>query len=146
MTIRKMILGVMAVFFLAGCGAPAAAPAAVAVPAAEVASIDLATLPRDVDVATAAALRTRDDVVILDVREQDEWNAGRIPGALFIPMGEIPARIQEIPSDKTVIIQCRSGNRSSQVTDYLLKQGMTNVHNLDGGINAWQAAGLPVEK
>jgi phage shock protein E len=146
MTIQKLILSVMAVFFLAGCGAPAAAGAAAVMPAAEIASIDLASLPRDVDAATAASLRTRDDVVILDVREQDEWNAGRIPGALFIPMGEIPARIQEIPTDKTVIVQCRSGNRSSQVTDYLLKQGMTNVHNLDGGINAWQAAGLPVEK
>lgn len=144
MTIRNLMLATMLVFVLAGCGAPAAAPAAPVEAAAE--SIDLATLPRDVDAATAAALSTRDDVVILDVREQNEWDAGHIAGALFIPMGDVPARLAEIPTDKTVIVQCRSGNRSSQVTDYLRQQGMTNIHNLEGGILAWESAGLPVEK
>ena len=91
-------------------------------------------------------LREQPDVMILDVREQDEWNAGHIPGAVFMPMGEVPNRLSEIPTDKTVIVQCRSGNRSSQVTDFLVKQGFTNVHNMSGGINAWQSAGLPVEQ
>jgi rhodanese-related sulfurtransferase len=97
-------------------------------------------------VQTAAALRERPDVVILDVREQNEWDEGHIPGAVFMPMGEVPSRLSEIPTDKTVIVQCRSGNRSNQVTDYLRGQGFTNVHNLSGGINAWQSAGLPVEQ
>jgi rhodanese-related sulfurtransferase len=134
---------------LAGCGAPAAPAAAPAAPAAEnaqAATTDLATLPRDVDVQTAASLKERPDVVILDVREQNEWDAGHIPGALFIPMNDVPARIKEIPTDKTVIVQCHSGNRSSRVTDYLRGQGMTNVHNLLGGIAAWEQAGLPVEQ
>jgi phage shock protein E len=96
-------------------------------------------------VATAGKLREHPDVLILDVREPYEWEEVHIPGATLIPMGEIPARIQEIPTDKTVIVQCRSGNRSSQVTEYLRQQGMTNVHNLSGGMNEWQAAGLPTE-
>jgi rhodanese-related sulfurtransferase len=63
-----------------------------------------------------------------------------------MPMGEVPNRLSEIPKDKTVIVQCRSGNRSDQVTTFLEQQGFTNIHNLSGGINAWQSAGLPVEQ
>jgi len=145
MNLRIMLSTLLLALALAGCGAP---QAAVAPPAtvAEAATIDLASLPVDIDVNTAAALRERDDVVIIDVREVSEWNEVRIPGATLIPMGEVPARISEIPTDKTVIVQCRSGNRSNQVTDYLRQQGMTNVHNLAGGMNAWQAAGLPTER
>jgi rhodanese-related sulfurtransferase len=142
---RRLVIALLAVFLLAGCGAPAAAPAS-APAAQEAQAIDIASLPRDVDVQTAAALREQPDVVILDVREQNEWDEGHIPGAVFMPMGEVPSRLSEIPTDKTVIVQCRSGNRSDQVTDYLRNQGFTNVHNMSGGINAWQSAGLPVEK
>jgi rhodanese-related sulfurtransferase len=142
MSIRKLIVAMLAILILAGCSTPTAAPAA----AEQAQSIDVASLPRDVDVQTAAALREQPDVMILDVREQDEWDAGRIPGAVFMPMGEVQNRLSEIPTDKTVIVQCRSGNRSSQVTDFLVKQGFTNVHNMSGGINAWQSAGLPVEQ
>ena len=150
MSIRKLIVALLAILILAGCSAPASAPAAApaaAQPAAtEAPTIDVASLPRDVDVQTTAALREQPDVMILDVREQDEWDAGHIPGAVFMPMGQVPDRMSEIPKDKTVIVQCRSGNRSSQVTDFLVQQGFTNVHNMSGGLNAWQSAGLPVEK
>jgi rhodanese-related sulfurtransferase len=146
MNFRKLILAFVAVLMLAGCGAPAA-PASSSAPAdAAAPAVDVASLPRDIDVQTAASLRDRSDVVILDVREQSEWDAGHIPGALFIPMGQVPDRLSEIPQDKTVIVQCRSGNRSDQVTAFLEGQGFTNVHNLLGGINAWQGAGLPVEQ
>ena len=150
MNIRKLIVALLAILILAGCSAPASAPAAApaaAQPAAtEAQTIDVASLPRDVDVQTTAALSEQPDVMILDVREQDEWDAGHIPGAVFMPMGQVPDRLSEIPKDKTVIVQCRSGNRSSQVTDFLVQQGFTNVHNMAGGLNAWQSAGLPVEK
>ena len=150
MSIRKLIVALLAILILAGCSAPASAPAAApaaAQPAAtEAQTIDVASLPRDVDVQTTAALREQPDVMILDVREQDEWDAGHIPGAVFMPMGQVPDRLSEIPKDKTVIVQCRSGNRSSQVTDFLVQQGFTNVHNMAGGLKAWQSAGLPVEQ
>ena len=148
MNLRIMIATLVLAIALAGCAAPAAAPVVEeAAPAAQaVPAIDLASLPVDIDVATAGKLREMPDVMILDVREQSEWDEVHIPGATLIPMGDIPARIKEIPTDKTVIVQCRSGNRSSQVTDYLRQQGMTNVHNLTGGMNEWEAAGLPVER
>jgi phage shock protein E len=149
MSIRKLIVALLAILILAGCGAPAApaaAPAAAQPAATEAKTINVASLPRDVDVQTTAALREQPDVMILDVREQDEWDAGHIPGAVLMPMGQVSDRMSEIPKDKTVIVQCRSGNRSSQVTDFLVQQGFTNVHNMTGGLNAWQSAGLPVEK
>lgn len=147
MKVRVVIATLVLAFVLAGCGAPAAAPAAPAAAAAAPApAIDLASLPVDVDVNTTNQLRESPDVMILDVREVSEWNEGHIAGATLIPLGEVPARISEIPTDKTVIVQCRSGNRSGQVTQYLRQQGMTNVHNMSGGILAWEAAGLPVER
>jgi rhodanese-related sulfurtransferase len=117
-----------------------------AAPAAEAAAVDVANLPDTVDAKTVSSLMGRDDVVVLDVREPSEYAEGHIPGVTLIPMNTVPNRLSEIPKDKTVIVTCRSGNRSGQVTEFLRQQGYTNVHNMTGGINAWQGAGLPVEK
>lgn len=95
---------------------------------------------------TAAALRGSPDVVFLDVREQWEYDQGHIPGISLIPMNDIPARLNQIPTDKTVIVTCRSGNRSNTITQYLRDDGFDNVHNMLGGILAWAAVQLPVEQ
>lgn len=124
---------------LSACAAPAPAPSAVD-PGAPL------ELGPSIDAETLAAIKDRDDVVVLDVREQWEYDEGHIPGVVHIPMNDVPARLSEIPTDDTVIVSCRSGNRSSQITGYLRDQGYTNVHNLDGGILGWQSAGLPVEQ
>jgi rhodanese-related sulfurtransferase len=105
-----------------------------------------ASLPDTVDVNTVAQLKGQDDVLVLDVREPSEYAAGHIPGVTLIPMGQVPNRLSEIPEDKTVIVTCRSGNRSGQIAEYLRQQGYEDVHNMKGGILAWQDAGLPVEK
>ncbi len=123
---------------LTGCEG-AAAPSAAA-------AVDVGKLPNTVDVATVKALQGRSDVVVYDVREPFEYTAGHIPNVTLIPMGQVPNRLSEIPKDKTVILTCRSGNRSGQVADFLRQQGWTNVHNMEGGILAWQQAGYPVEK
>ncbi|GAA0810880.1 rhodanese-like domain-containing protein [Spirilliplanes yamanashiensis] len=78
---------------------------------------------------------------LLDVREPDEWAAGHAPGAHHLPMMEVPARIAEIPEDGDVVVVCRSGGRSAQVTAYLMQHGWDNVRNLAGGMGAWQDAG-----
>ena len=83
--------------------------------------------------------------LLIDVREQHEWDAGRMPGAQLIPVGDIPARVRDLPRDKKIIFTCRSGNRSGHIKDYMIDEhGYTDVHNLLGGILAWQAEGLPV--
>jgi phage shock protein E len=110
------------------------------------AEIDIANLPPSVDVSTTYELMGNDNVLLIDVREKGEYDEGHIPGITLIPMGEIPNRLSEIPTDKEVIVTCRSGNRSGQITDYLRQQGYTNIHNMDGGIIAWQQAGFKIEQ
>lgn len=128
---------------LVACGAPAETAVQAEAPAD---TIVLEELPDTVDVATAAALSERDDVFMLDVREQWEYDEGHIPNVNLISMNDVPARLDEIPTDQTVIVTCRSGNRSGQVASFLRENGFTNVHNMDGGILAWEAAGYPVEQ
>ena len=134
-----LLAALLAIVLLAACGGgETAAPA--------VEEIDLTTLPDDVDVATVEAIRQNPGVYLLDVREPDEYAAGHIPGITLIPMGEVAARLAELPRDKEIIVTCRTGNRSSQVADLLREQGFTNVHNMTGGIVAWEEAGYAVEQ
>ncbi|HET9649146.1 MAG TPA: rhodanese-like domain-containing protein [Microlunatus sp.] len=86
-------------------------------------------------------LRT-DGWQLIDVREDDEWAAGRIPGSVHIPMHEVVARIEEI-EDRVVCI-CAVGGRSARVTAYLAARGREAV-NLDGGVSAWAGDGRPLE-
>jgi rhodanese-related sulfurtransferase len=79
---------------------------------------------------------------LLDVREQDEWDAGHVDGALHIPMGEVAARTADLP-DERLYVMCRVGGRSAQVVQYLVAQGLDAV-NIDGGMFAWEAAGRPM--
>lgn len=87
-----------------------------------------------------------DEVTLLDVREDDEWAAGHAPGAVHIPMGELPARVEELaklPDDKPVYVVCRSGGRSARVTAWLNASGWDAV-NVAGGMKSWHTEGRPV--
>jgi phage shock protein E len=103
-------------------------------------------LPADIDVAAAANLRGRGDVVMLDVRTPEEYAQGHIPGVTLIPLDQVGNRLAEIPKDKTIVVTCRSGNRSAQAAQLLRQKGYENVHNMLGGFAAWENAGYPVEK
>ena len=76
------------------------------------------------------------DAIILDVREPREWALGTLPGALRISMGEVVARLNELPEDRAILCVCRSGDRSSQVAAFLARSGRTRVANLVGGMKA----------
>ena len=103
-------------------------------------------LPLTLAPAEAAALLAGPDApLLIDVREESEWNEGHIPGALLIPLSQFVARQGEIPEGRALIMQCRSGGRSSQAALVLRTAGRANVANLAGGITDWEAAGLPVE-
>jgi rhodanese-related sulfurtransferase len=73
-----------------------------------------------------------------------EWAAGHIEGATLIPLGELAARITEVPRDRDVVVVCRSGNRSAQGRDILLGAGYPAVTSMAGGMNDWAASGRPV--
>lgn len=81
--------------------------------------------------------------VVLDVREDDEWAAGHIQGAVHVPLAGVPVHLGELPEAEPLIVICRSGGRSAQATAYLLGQGIEAV-NLDGGMRAWAQAGRPM--
>ncbi len=78
-----------------------------------------------------------EDVVLLDVREADELATAAIPWATWIPMNEIPDRLEELPRDKPLVVMCHAGGRSARVTRFLEESGFTNAANLAGGIDAW---------
>ncbi len=85
-------------------------------------------------------------VTIVDVREQREYDTTHVPGMPLLPMSELMDRMDELPIEMPLVIFCRSGNRSGQVTDYLNGTGdYGEVANLEGGILAWAAQGLPYE-
>src|SRR5947207_1100812 len=93
-------------------------------------------LPTDVS-------KRHSELHLLDVREQDEWDAGHIDGAQHIPLGELAARMGEVPRDRTVVAVCRSGSRSDRAARGLRAAGFA-AENLDGGVTAWSRAGLPL--
>jgi rhodanese-related sulfurtransferase len=82
-------------------------------------------------------------VVLLDVREDDEWQRGHAAGAQHIPMGDIPARIDEIDRDAKLFVVCHVGGRSLRVSQYLARNGYQPV-NVEGGMAAWAGTGRPV--
>ena len=92
---------------------------------------------------TPAEVAARGDVVLVDVRESDERAEVRAPASVHVPLGEVESRLSELPRDRTVAFVCRSGGRSSMAARVAAGVGLT-VANVDGGMLAWQAAGLPV--
>ncbi len=85
------------------------------------------------------------DDLLLDVREDDEWAAGHAPGAVHVPLGQLVARLAEVPSDRPVAVVCKLGGRSAQATAYLRAQGRS-ARNVSGGMQAWAGLGLPMER
>ncbi len=82
-------------------------------------------------------------VMLLDVREPDEWQRGHAPGARHIPMGEVPARMAELDPQARLFVVCHAGGRSQQVASYLARNGYQPA-NVTGGMLAWAEAGRPV--
>ena len=83
------------------------------------------------------------EVHIIDVREPFEWDAAHIEQARHLPMGEVAQCLDDIPNGRPLVTVCRSGNRSEQVANFLRDKGF-DVDNLDGGMEEWERAGLPV--
>jgi len=96
----------------------------------------------DIDAVEAVRL-SGEGALLLDVREDDEWDAGHAPDAVHLAMGQVADRMHEIPLDRTVVCVCRVGGRSGTVAHALLAAGY-DVRNLGGGMVAWELAGLPV--
>ncbi|MCB5188500.1 rhodanese-like domain-containing protein [Methylobacillus caricis] len=96
----------------------------------------------------AVLLINRSHAVVLDVRDDAEFAAGHITDAKHIPVAQLQERLKELVKlkDKPVLVYCQSGQRSAKATDILVKNEFKQVHQLQGGIKAWQDAKLPVVK
>lgn len=88
------------------------------------------------------ALDRIDELQIIDVRDPKEWQAGRIEAAQHIPMDELPERLDAVDRDTKVVTVCRSGSRSGKMARFLRDRGY-DAENMDGGMEAWDEAGLP---
>lgn len=109
-----------------------------------VAAAASAALPA-VDVKQVSA-RQSSGALLIDVREADEYAQGHAPGSTLIPLGQLAQRLQEIAryKDKPVVLICHSGRRSAQALKLLEGAGFSAAANVEGGMIAWQQAGLPV--
>jgi rhodanese-related sulfurtransferase len=103
----------------------------------EIPSVPIDAVPAEFDAAGTP------QAMLLDVREDDEWRLGHAPGAVHIPMEDIPARIEELDYDAEIYVVCRQGGRSLQIVRYLTHVGFDAV-NVLGGMVAWQQAGRPL--
>ena len=119
---KRTILLLLSLLLLAGCGGNAAAGSYQQITQEE-----------------AKEMMDNQEVIILDVREQDEYDSGHIPGAVLLPVGSIDetTAAEVIPDeDSTVLVYCRSGNRSKTASSTLAELGYTNIYEF-GGINTW---------
>jgi len=104
---------------------------------------------KECTVADVAAMRQRGEkFTLVDVREDNEWAAGHLPGAIHMGKGIIERDIENaVPDPKTkLVLYCGGGYRSALAADNLQKMGYTNVISMDGGFKGWVAAGHPLEK
>ena len=81
---------------------------------------------------------------VIDVREDREWDAGRMPGSAHIELNELTPRSEEVAKDKPVVFVCRTGNRSGMAAD-AFREGGWDAHNMAGGLVAWVESGQPLE-
>lgn len=98
--------------------------------------------------AQATALINREDAQVIDVREASEFSTGHLLNARHIPLSDLEKRLGELEKfkDKPVILNCQSGSRSAAACNILRKAGFAHVHNLEGGIAAWEQAGMPISR
>lgn len=101
------------------------------------------TLPSEISVDEAYEMYN-EGAFLLDVRTQEEWDEYHAPGTTLIPLAELPDRLAEIPTDQTIVVVCRSGNRSQQGRDILLEAGYEQVTSMAGGLKTWRTQGYPV--
>ena len=103
---------------------------------------------REIGVLQATQLINRQNAVMLDVRESGEYESGRVPNAVNVPLSQFKTRGPELTKylGRPVIAYCDRGNRSQAAAAALVKLGFSDVHTLRGGVRAWSEAGLPLQK
>ena len=90
-------------------------------------------------------LAGRNGLQVVDVRSPEEWTSGHMPGAIHIPLAQLPDRVGELDASAPIVLHCKGGGRSSIATSFLQSRGLSNVSNLAGGFDAWVAQGFKTD-
>jgi rhodanese-related sulfurtransferase len=90
--------------------------------------------------------RDQANVCFIDVRSEDEFRSGHVPGAICMPLESIELSSASVPSDKLVVLSCQSGKRSAKAKELLRSRGFSNIVEMEGGYSAWAGSGLPVSR
>ena len=102
------------------------------------------TMSADLTPHEVASLQERGEIEVIDVREPEEWDAGRIAGSRHLRLTELSAQADSLPRDRTIVFVCRSGSRSAMATQAFAGAGF-DARNMSGGLLEWHAGGLPLE-
>ncbi len=100
----------------------------------------------DISVQQAKEMIDKGDVFILDVRTQEEYNAGHIRNSTLIPVQDLSKRLNEVPRDRDTIVYCKTGGRSTAASEILANSGFIRIYNMKGGITEWTKAGYEIVK
>jgi rhodanese-related sulfurtransferase len=102
---------------------------------------------RDISPTVALRYAIQNDALVLDVREQKEYDAGHVPQSVLIPLGTLEARVAELDTyrERPIVVICHGGKRSATACAKLAQLGFQDTYNVAGGILAWKKAQLPVE-
>ena len=103
------------------------------------------SVPAEISVSEAYQ-KAQAGALFVDVRTQAEWDQGHVAGSTLIPLDELPTRINELPKDRDLVVICRSGARSKEGAKILSEAGFARVSCMTGGLQAWVAAGYPLEQ
>lgn len=100
---------------------------------------------KEIDPAQAKELiEKNEDLFLLDVREQHEYENAHIEGVTLIPLGELPSRHAELDKNKPILCICAGGVRSERASQFLVSEGFQDVTNMAEGMKGWMSRGLPV--
>ncbi|MEY2631683.1 MAG: hypothetical protein RIR00_337 [Pseudomonadota bacterium] len=102
--------------------------------------------PASLNNAQATQLINREDAIVIDVRELAEFVKGHLPDARNIPLSKLADKVADLGKDKPLLVCCASGVRSRKASEDLRKLGFDKVYNLEGGVDAWVGAGMPIKK
>ena len=132
---------VIALLALSACGEPKASPASAAPAGAEAARAE------SVDIAGLHAAKAAGEIHLVDVRTPEEYAQGHVPGAVNLPLNELQSRKGELSAymNEDVYLICKSGRRSASAQVLLKQSGFGRTINVEGGTDAWRAAGHPTE-
>src|SRR5262249_11129115 len=103
---------------------------------------------KEIGTVNAIQLINSGNAVLLDVRDTREYEGGRLPNAIHIPLAQLTARVQELAKmvSRPIVVYCERGGRTRPAQSILAKAGFKDIYHLNGGFASWKSAGLPVEK